>query len=150
MSLLDVLKFKGSFVTQILRDQHKNTVELCEKFLDKKLNNEEFLKHIEFLLNIHFKIEEDILYPAFLPILQKYLPYMEPFKMVIAEHRGVVNLLNKYNNFHEEHDYLSDIANLLLQHVYKEENGIFNQIDILMPEDIKIQVYDKIKKFIEK
>jgi hypothetical protein len=34
--------------------------------------------------------------------------------------------------------------------VYKEENGIFNQIDILMPEDIKIQVYDKIKKFIEK
>ncbi|MGC8992790.1 MAG: hypothetical protein ACP5GR_05040 [Thermoplasmata archaeon] len=91
MSLLDVLKFKGSFLTQILRDQHKNTVELCEKFLDKKLNDEEFLKHIEFLLYIHFKIGEDIVYPAFLPILQKYLPYMEPFKMVIAEHRGVVN-----------------------------------------------------------
>ncbi len=150
MGMLEDLNFKGSSVTQALRDQHKNTVMICENFLNGKIDKNEILKHIEFLLNIHFKIEEDILYPSFLPILQKYLPYMEPFKMVIAEHRGVSNLLNKYRTINDGHDYLSDIANLLLQHIYKEENGIFNQIDQLMPENIKKEICEKIKNFMEK
>lgn len=150
MSIYDELKFKGSFVTQPLRDQHKNTVTLCEKFLNGNLNKNDFIEHINFLLNVHFKIEEDILYPPFKPILEKYLPYQEPLKMVLAEHKGVKNLLNKYYTIKDEHDYLKDIAELLLQHVYKEENGIFNQIDLLMPDNIKQNIFKEIKNVIEK
>lgn len=149
MSLIDDLNFKGSIATQLLRDQHKNTVIICEDFLKNKVRPEDFIDHINFLLNIHFKIEEDILYPPFKPILEKNLPYMEPLKMVLAEHKGVKNLLNKYYTI-KDHDYLKDIAELLLQHVYKEENGIFHQIDLYMPDDLKKEVYEKIKNFMEK
>lgn len=149
MSLIDDLNFKGSIAAQLLRDQHKNTVIICEDFLKNKIGSEDFIDHINFLLNIHFKIEEDILYPPFKPILEKNLPYMEPLKMVLAEHKGVKNLLNKYYTI-KDHDYLKDIAELLLQHVYKEENGIFHQIDLYMPDDLKKEVYEKIKNFMEK
>ncbi|MGC8693976.1 MAG: hypothetical protein ACP5RY_07030, partial [Thermoplasmata archaeon] len=83
-------------------------------------------------------------------ILKKNLPYMEPLKMVLAEHKGVNNLFNKYNTINEEHDYLKDIAELLLQHIYKEENGIFHQIDLLMPENLKNEISEKINNFMEK
>lgn len=149
MSLIDDLNFKGSIATQLLRDQHKNTVIICEDFLKNKVGQEYFIDHLNFLLNIHFKIEEDILYPPFKPILEKNLPYMEPLKMVLAEHKGVKNLLNKYYTI-KDHDYLKDISELLLQHVYKEENGIFHQIDLYMPDDLKKEVYEKIRNFMEK
>ncbi len=150
MSILNDLKFEGSNATQLLRNQHKNTVKICEDFLNKKFSKEDFIQHIYFLLNVHFKIEEEILYPPFKPILEKNLPYMEPLKMVLAEHKGVNNLFNKYNTINIEHDYLKDIAELLLQHVYKEENGIFHQIDLLMPENLKNEISEKIKNFMEK
>ncbi|MGC8663925.1 MAG: hemerythrin domain-containing protein [Thermoplasmata archaeon] len=150
MGLLDELKFKGSIATQLIRDQHINTVKTCEKFLNDNLNKKEFVEHIYFLLSIHFKIKEEILYPPFKQILEKYLPYAEPLKMVLAEHKGVKNLLYKFENINDGHDYLKDISELLLQDVYKEENGILNQIDLLMPEDMKKEVSEKIKNFIEK
>ena len=150
MGLLDNLDFKGSMATQIIRDQHIKTVKITEEFLNGNVIKEDFIDHIKFLFETHFKIEEEILYPPFKPILEKYLPYAEPLKMVLAEHKAVKNLLNKYETLKDYHNYLEDIAELLLQHVYKEENGILKQIDLLMSENMKIEINEKIKNFMEK
>ncbi|MVT13552.1 MAG: hypothetical protein GPW16_04645 [Euryarchaeota archaeon] len=135
--------FKGSLATQPLRDEHKKTYEILNGFNNGKVKDEEFIFHIEFLLEHHFKIEEEILFPEFEPYLKEYLPFMEPIKMVLAEHNGVRNLFRKFKEF-KERKYLIEISNLLSQHIYKEENGLFQQIDKFLPEDKKNQIFFRI------
>jgi hemerythrin-like domain-containing protein len=150
MSLKDSIEFKGSIATQPLRTEHIETVDIAERYLAGKVSESEFIAHVNFLLMHHFKIEEDILYPAFKPYLEKYLPYMEPIKMVLAEHNGIRNLLKKALANQDRDINLKNIAELLLQHVYKEENGVFKQIDLYLPDPVKEIVYEKIRDFINK
>ncbi len=149
MSLKESIDFKGSIATQSLRNQHIETVDIAEGYLAGKVSETDFVAHINSLLSFHFKIEEDILYPAFKPYLEKYLPYMEPIKMVLAEHNGIRNLLKKANDQIDRIQNLHSIAELLLQHVYKEENGVFKQIDQYMPDSVKEEVEMKINGIIE-
>ncbi|MEM0161275.1 MAG: hemerythrin domain-containing protein [Thermoplasmata archaeon] len=150
MSLKENIDFKGSIATQSLRNQHIETVDIAEGYLAGKVSETDFVAHINSLLSYHFKIEEEILYPAFKPYLEKYLPYMEPIKMVLAEHNGIRNLLKKANEGIERTQNLHSIAELLLQHVYKEENGVFKQIDQYMPDSVKEKIEKKISEFMDK
>ncbi len=59
-------------------------------------------------------------------------------------------MLKKANDDIEKVQNLHSIPELLLQHVYKEENGVFRQIDQYMPDSVKEEVEEKIRKFIEK
>ncbi|MEM4058164.1 MAG: hemerythrin domain-containing protein [Thermoplasmata archaeon] len=150
MSLKENIDFKGSIATQSLRNQHIETVDIAEGYLAGKVSETDFVAHINSLLSYHFRIEEEILYPAFKPYLEKYLPYMEPIKMVLAEHNGIRNLLKKANEGIERTQNLHSIAELLLQHVYKEENGVFKQIDQYMPDSVKEKIEKKISEFMDK
>ncbi|MEM3227278.1 MAG: hemerythrin domain-containing protein [Thermoplasmata archaeon] len=150
MSLKENIDFKGSIATQSLRNQHIETVDIAEGYLAGKVSETDFVAHINSLLSYHFRIEEEILYPAFKPYLEKYLPYMEPIKMVLAEHNGIRNLLKKANEGIERTQNLHSIAELLLQHVYKEENGVFKQIDQYMPDSMKEKIEKKISEFMDK
>lgn len=142
----NISNFSGSIATQLLREEHRNTYNILIEYENGKINDEKFIEHIDFLLSHHFPIEEKILFPAFEPFLKIYLPYIEPIKMVLAEHNGVRNLFRKYNES-KNNDFLKQIKDLLLQHIYREENGLFKQIDTFLPEDKKEEVFFKINHF---
>ncbi len=148
MNLLDELDFKGSIATKKLREQHKDTVKITESYLQNK-NLNDLLNHVEDLFKIHFEIEEKIVYPVFEKYLKNYLPYMEPIKMVLAEHNGVRNLYRKIKEGIDVENNAKTLAELLLQHVYKEENGVFNQVDKFVPDEEKLKISDQVDQFLK-
>jgi iron-sulfur cluster repair protein YtfE (RIC family) len=159
MSLKDTLTFQGSKATQLLRTQHIRTVELSEGFLDNGVELKEFLDHIKFSINVHFVLEEGVLFPIFRPILQKYLEMEEPIRVIMGEHISVKRLYQAVSSpvtqeggtdiesSDEEKTIKSgQIAKIMLQHVYKEENGLFGLVDKFMPDEIKEETQSKLEQ----
>ncbi len=159
MSLKDTLTFQGSKATQLLRTQHIRTVELSEGFLDNSVELKEFLDHIKFSIDVHFVLEEGILFPIFRPILQKYLEMEEPIRVIMGEHISVKRLYQAVSSpvtqeggidiesSDEEKTIKSgQIAKIMLQHVYKEENGLFELVDKFMPDEIKEETQSKLEQ----
>lgn len=157
MSLKDSLNFKGSSATQLLRDQHLRTVETSEAFLANNLEPAVLIDHVRFILEVHIPLEDNILIPAFRPYLKKYLEFEEPIRIISAEHRSLMNTYRGIANpvsFEEgtpgvltSEEIMSrceSISRNLLQHIYKEENGLFSLIEQYMPEDVKREVTGKI------
>ncbi len=150
MTLLDILKFKGGFVTQPLREQHRETVIIIYDFIDAETPYDEYIANLTHILNKHFVIEEEILFPAFKPILDNFMANEEPIRLLTGEHRAIKHIfeyLVKSKTIDTKDDNIKKIDDLLLHHIFKEENGIFNMIDNYMPDDIKKEVSDKIKSF---
>lgn len=146
MSLLDTLSFKGSDATQLLRDQHTVTVEISEAFLANNIEINQILSHVDYTINIHFRLEDEILFPALSPYLQQYLEFLEPIRIITGEHisiRSLYTSLNRARSFEaedpvatreERHAGAEKLARIMLQHIFKEENGIFPMADKYIPD----------------
>ncbi|MEM3676223.1 MAG: hemerythrin domain-containing protein, partial [Thermoplasmataceae archaeon] len=152
MGYRDSLSFKGSNATQLLRDQHMVTVEMSEGFLENSLGIAEFLKHVDYTVKVHFVLEDTILIPVFRPYLRQYMEFEEPIRIITGEHvsvRSVYSSISKPTTFEgEENIPLSQeeiigkggqIAKTMLQHIYKEENGLFGLIEQYLPQPKKDQ-----------
>jgi hemerythrin-like domain-containing protein len=153
MSYRDSMNFKGSKATQLLRDQHYTTVGVTEDFLDNKIDITKLLKHIDYTIKVHFSLEDVILIPAFSPFLRKYMVFEEPIRIISGEHASVKSIFNGINKpriYEGEQDITltqeeiigkgGQIAKIMLQHVYKEENGLFNLVEQYLPEPEKNRV----------
>ncbi|MGC8580894.1 MAG: hemerythrin domain-containing protein [Thermoplasmata archaeon] len=149
VSLSSVLKFEGSIVTKPLREQHKVTVKIVEDYLDEN-KFDGFVSHFAFLLDTHFRIEEEILFPTFIPILKQYLPNTEPIRLLLGDHRAIKHMIAYISEKQNVEANSKELSMLLLNHIFREENGIFNLIDTYMPEDIKKQTHEKIYAFMTK
>ena len=152
-SLKDSLSFKGSSATQLLRDQHAVTVDVAEGFLSGGMEYKFFLGKMKYSLDVHFILEDEVLIPVFRPILRKYLEFEEPVRIIVGEHnsirssyRSVANpvvLENDEEIRSTEEEIIGKcgaMAKTLLQHIYKEENGLFSLIELYMPDDLKDDV----------
>ncbi|OWP57499.1 MAG: hypothetical protein B2I17_00325 [Thermoplasmatales archaeon B_DKE] len=159
MSLKDSLSFKGSVATQALRSQHILTVEFAEGYLDNSIDIKQFLEHVDYSIAVHFPLEDNFLIPIFRPFLKKYLDFEEPIRVISGEHQTIKRerqMLYRPNisESDEEVETTPDelfgkcgvIARTLLQHVYKEENGLFGLIDTYLPEPEKKEVSVKIEE----
>ena len=157
MSYRDSMNFKGSKATQLLRDQHYTTVGVTEDFLDNKIDITEFLKHIDYTIKVHFSLEDVILIPAFSPFLRKYMEFEEPIRIISGEHvsvKGIFNGINKPRIYEGEQDITltqeeiigkgGQIAKIMLQHVYKEENGLFSLVEQYLPDPEKDRVAEQL------
>lgn len=153
MGYRDSLSFKGSNATQLLRDQHAITVEISEGFLENSRDIGDLLNHVDYTIRVHFVLEDTILIPVFRPYLRQYMEFEEPIRIIKGEHVSVRTL---YEGLREpitfeggENIPLSQeevigkggqIAKILLQHVYKEENGLFGLIEQYLPQPRKDDV----------
>jgi len=159
MSLKDILTFQGSVATDLLRKQHITTVEMSEGFLENEIDLSKYLDHINFSINVHFVLEENVLFPIFRPILQKYLEMEEPIRVIMGEHISVKRLYQAVSgpvtqeggidieSSNEEKTIMSgQIAKIMLQHVYKEENGLFGLVDKFMPDEKKEETKLKLEQ----
>jgi iron-sulfur cluster repair protein YtfE (RIC family) len=158
MSLRDSLTFKGTIATQLLRDQHILTVELSEGFLNNSIDAKKFLEHVDYAIDVHFPLEDNYLIPIFRPFLRKYLEFEEPIRVISGEHATIKRerqLIYRPNitESDEEVEISPDelfgkvgvIAKTLLQHVYKEENGLFGLVDSYLPENEKKELSIKLE-----
>ncbi|QRF75798.1 hypothetical protein Thermo_01304 [Thermoplasmatales archaeon] len=159
MSLRDSLSFKGSVATQALRSQHILTVEFAEGYLDNSIDIKKFLEHVDYSIAVHFPLEDNFLIPIFRPFLKKYLDFEEPIRVISGEHQTIrrerqmlyrPNISESDDEVETTPDELFGkcgvIARTLLQHVYKEENGLFGLIDTYLPEPEKKEVSVKIEE----
>ena len=159
MSLKDSLSFKGSIATQLLRDQHIITVEFAEGYLDNSIDIKKFLEHVDYSISVHFPLEDNFLIPIFRPYLKKYLDFEEPIRVISGEHQTIRRerqLINRpsLNETDEEVEITPDelfgkcgvIARTLLQHIYKEENGLFGLVEAYLPEPEKKEVSVKLEE----
>ena len=157
MSLKDSLAFKGSIATQLLRDQHITTVEVSEGYLENSVDMDKFIEHVDYSVAIHFPLEDDFLIPIFRPFLKKYLEFEEPIRVILGEHMTIKR--NRQLLFRpgvtetdEEVEVSQDelfgkcgnIARTLLQHIYKEENGLFGLVDAYLPDKEKGELSAKL------
>ncbi|MEM0157586.1 MAG: hemerythrin domain-containing protein [Thermoplasmataceae archaeon] len=151
---MDNLKFKGSNATQMLRDQHKITVGISEGFIANEVKVGDFVGHVDYTISVHFRLEEDVLFPILSPLLRQYLEFEEPIRIIRGEHvsiKSLYNTLYRSISFETEDSSTTSeeilnksglIAKTLLQHIFKEENGLFGMADLYIPEPQreKIQV----------
>ena len=157
MSLKDSLHFKGSIATQLLRDQHVITVEFAEGYLNNSIDIKKFLEHVDYSISVHFPLEDNFLIPIFRPFLKKYLDFEEPIRVISGEHLRIKrerqlmyrpNITESDVEIEVTPDELFGkcgiIARTLLQHVYKEENGLFGLVDTYLPEPEKKEVSAKL------
>ena len=157
MSYRDSMNFKGSKATQLLRDQHYTTVGITEDFLGNKIDITEFLKHIDYTIKVHFSLEDTVLIPIFSPYLRQYMEFEEPIRIISAEH---VSVKSMFNGIHKPRIYEGEqeiaptqeeiigksgqIARIMLQHVYKEENGLFGLVEQYLPGPEKDNVANQL------
>jgi len=69
--------------------------------------------------------------------------------MVLAEHNGVRNLYRKIKEGIDVENNAKTLAELSLQHVYREEDGVFNQVDKFVPDEEKLKISDQIDQFLK-
>ncbi len=50
MGLRDTMSFKGSEATQMLRNQHTVTVDICEAFLANAIEIDQILRHVDYTI----------------------------------------------------------------------------------------------------
>lgn len=159
MGLEDTLGFRGSMATQMLRDQHITTVRIAEGFIDNHVSTADFLKHTDYSIGVHFPLEDNFLIPIFRPYLRKYLDFEEPIRVITGEHmvikRERLELTNTRRNEYDEimevtpDDLIRKcgvIARTLLQHVFKEENGLFQLVDTYLPDQEKQNISKKLRE----
>ncbi|MEM0155649.1 MAG: hemerythrin domain-containing protein [Thermoplasmataceae archaeon] len=159
MGLGDSLGFKGSIATQLLRDQHAETVRLAEGFIGNEVKVTDFLGHVDYSIMVHFPLEDNFLIPVFRPFLKKYLDFEEPIRVITGEHMIIrkerQDLIGRgANEYDEALELTADqiagksllIAKTLLQHVFKEENGLFQLVDSYLPDHEKQDLSKKLKE----
>jgi hemerythrin-like domain-containing protein len=142
-----------------LRDQHVATVDVAEAFLSGSMEYKFFLDKVKYSLDVHFVLEDEVLIPTFRPILRKFLEFEEPPRIIVGEHNSIRSSYRSVANpvvFETDEAIRSTeeeiigkcgtMAKTLLQHVYKEENGLFSLIEQYMPDDLKDDVSQKIKE----
>lgn len=145
MGYRDVLDFRGSAGTQFLRDQHVTTVDFCEAYLSNSIPVEKYLEHVNYCITVHFPIEDNILFRDLRPLLRKYLEFEEPLLVIAGEHRSIEKQYRailspavtesdeELELTPEEVSGLSEkMARVLLQHIFREETGVFEIADRLI------------------
>ncbi len=157
MTYGDSMNYTGSKATHLLRDQHYPTVGVTEDFLDNKIDITEFLEHIDYTIKVHFSLENVILIPAFSPFLRKYMEVEGPIRIISGEYASVKSMFNGINKpriYEGEQDISftheeiigkgGQIAKIMLQHVYKEENGLFSLVEQYLPDPEKDKVEEQL------
>ncbi len=142
------LPFKGTILTQDLRNDHREIANICNLFIHGNFDVDEFIDQMNYMINYHFKIEENILFNESKNYLDDVPKYNEMVLLLKNEHENIKKYLEKYKKYKNK-EFLKDMANVLLNHIYKEENGIYNILDEHVPDDAKEIIYEKIKNFLD-
>jgi len=142
------LPFKGTVLTQDLRNDHKETASICNLFLHNDFDIEEFVEHISYMMDYHFKIEETILFNESKYYMEMVPKYNEMVTLIKNDHENIKRHLEKYRKT-KNREFLKDLANIFLNHIYREETGIFNLLDENVPDEAKEVIYEKMKNFLD-
>ncbi len=100
-------------------------------------------------LVIHFKMEEDIVYPL---VKKQNKKIDDVFEKLILEHQEIENKVRLLDKVKEEKliEALDDLGCFLEKHIRKEERKLFGMIQKQIPEKILSKIRKKIEKIRDK
>jgi len=98
----------------------------------------------------HFVLEERGLFPVLEPVLVLHLPKGEPLRMLRLEHLAIERKEEEARELlaraepQEASGAALQLMDMLQQHVFREENGVFPMAERLLDESQKAQVQKEI------
>lgn len=140
---------------QMLSDEHQNILKVIDALLkecntlelDKPINNDFFLKSIDFIKNyadkFHHAKEEDILFQEFNKCAEKGGTHCNPVEQMFIEHeegREYVKGMSagvQENNKQKIIENARGYARLLQDHIYKEDNILYPMADEALDKETK-------------
>lgn len=137
-----------------LSHDHHHALVLCLRIhrgLEKQRADEDWLKStaegaIRFYesdLTPHFKIEEEVLFPA----MQNFPEAAVVITELLSEHRALENLIEqlRQTKVRELEETLTQLADLLKAHIRKEENSLFPIYEKFISEELANKIEQEIK-----
>lgn len=140
---------------QMLSDEHQNILKVIDSLLnecdalesDKPINNDFFLKSIDFIKNyadkFHHVKEEDILFREFNKCVEEGRTHCNPIEQMLLEHdegREYVKGMSagvQENNKKKIIENACGYARLLQDHIYKEDNILYPMADEVLNKETK-------------
>ncbi|MDP7975367.1 MAG: hemerythrin domain-containing protein [Thermoprotei archaeon] len=108
----------------------------------------------EEVIGKHFTLEEQGLFPVFEPVLARHLPREEPLRMLRLEHLAVQRKEEEVRERvakaepQEASKAALQLLDMLQQHVFREENGVFPMARRYLDESQKMEVQKKIQELL--
>ncbi|MGC8601270.1 MAG: hemerythrin domain-containing protein [Thermoprotei archaeon] len=148
----------GDFL-KVLRDDHAKTMQKMPQFeaavaglsLGNFFGAQLLVNYVSNeLVERHFKLEEEILFPLVEPVLKSYLPKEEPIRMLKLEHIAIARTADEVraHMMRAEAKRASESGSLLLslikQHIFREENGLFGIAEKYLGEKEKAEIESKL------
>jgi iron-sulfur cluster repair protein YtfE (RIC family) len=137
-----------------LSHDHHHALVLClhiHRGLEKQHEDETWLTAIteeaigfyESDLTPHFKLEEEVLFPA----MQNFSEAAELIEELINEHRRLENFIERLRQMNIDglEETLTQLADLLKSHIRKEENILFPIYEKLMAKELADKIGQEIK-----
>jgi iron-sulfur cluster repair protein YtfE (RIC family) len=137
-----------------LSHDHHHALVLCLRIhqgVEKKRDDEGWLKLItegtirfyESDLTPHFKVEEEVLFPA----MQNFAEASDLIEELLSEHRALENFIERLRQMSDGglEETLTRFADLLKAHIRKEENSLFPIYEKLIAKELADKIGEKIK-----
>lgn len=117
--------------TEVLKKDHQKVISLIDELeaADDQVGTDptytETFNHLNELLNMHTRIEEEVFYPA----MKEFDESRDLVREFQKEHKEVVQMLSQLStmapNVEQFQEVLSDLRESIEQHVDAEENELF-------------------------
>ena len=149
----------GDFL-RVLKDDHARTTKMMPRFEEavaelsggSLVGAQALVNYVtEEVVERHFKLEEDVLFPAIERMLKNYLPKEEPIRMLKLEHMAIARTVDEMRDAmmradlktaSEKGEYL---LSLLRQHIFREENGPFAMAEKYLNDEEKAKIEASLK-----
>jgi iron-sulfur cluster repair protein YtfE (RIC family) len=122
---------------------HQGLKKKCDDGGWLKLMTEETIRFYESDLTSHFKIEEEVLFPA----MRNVSEATELIEELLSEHRALENFIGRLRQMNAQgiEETLTQLADCLKAHIRKEENSLFPIYEKSIPEELADTIGQKIK-----
>ncbi len=137
-----------------LSHDHHHALALCLRIhrgLEKQREDEAWLRSTaeeaigfyESALTPHFKVEEEVLFPA----MQNFSEAAQLIEELVSEHRALENFVEPLRQMNVAwlEETLTQLADLLKAHIRKEENTLFPIYEKLMAKELADKIGEEIK-----
>lgn len=149
---------------KMLSDEHQNILKVIDALLEKcasleaekEIDRDFFKKTVDFVRGyadkFHHAKEEDILFKEFNVAAEKGCAHCNPVEQMLVEHNLGRNFIKELEKGLEENDKNKIIsgargyAQLLQEHIFKEDNILYPMADEALDQDTKEEMLKKFKE----
>ena len=111
---------------------------------DREKQAERVLRYYEDELSVHFRLEEEILFPA---MVKHAPPSSSLIDALIAQHRQMESVIGRLPTARDVslHQMLLELGTLLELHIRDEERRLFPEFERLVPQPVALEIDESLR-----